>query len=403
MKGTHCGKRAVTLVFLLISLTALAPAVANAADVLGSNAVPTTPAVPAVPTPAALPPVPALPSVPAVPSVPVATAKVTTPVGSAGVQTAKPAVRITTPVASVKATVAKPVVHVRTSGTKLNLSPTAGAFHATAPVTPALKAPAVQAPKSVGKNLKYIKSGVILKLPPVQSVVMKKKATPWRKLMWNSDDENSGCTMGTWTMCDKIDPIPIENRCWPNTHSSSGTFNPVSVPPTGTPPPTSGDYVTFDAGFTVMWTRTEPFTSHGVPGVKIHFKQFTLGLQGHGNPLVVDTSTYKLGTDSQDQFSIFVPADMSQPPVSVDKRTFDLLIVNNGAAPNMWYSEHIVAKVTSVKITWRIVCNKGDKADDDQDEGCDHDRSGDYDKYRHHKESYHGYNDDQPSSWDQND
>jgi hypothetical protein len=407
MKGTHCGKRAVTLVFLLISLTALAPAVANAADGLGTNAVPTTPAVPAVPTPAALPPVPALPSVPAVPSVPVATAKVTTPAGSAVVQTAKPAARITTPAASVKAT-AKPAVHVRTSGTTLTVSPTSGAFHATLPATPALQAPAVHAPKAVDSNLTYIKSGVIIKLPPVQSVVFKKKATPWRKLMWSSDDPRSGCVNGPWTVCDTIPPIDIENRCYPNTPTSSGIFRPVPPPPTGTPPPTSGDFVHFTAGSTVLWTRTEPFTKTimgvATPGVKIHFKQFTRGLQGVGS---LDASTYRLGQDVQDQWSIFIPAPDPQnpagPPVAVDKRTFDLLIVNQGAAPNMFYSEHIVVRYSSVKFIWRIVCSKGAKANDDPDQGGDHDRTGDYDKYRHHKENYHGYNDDQPSSWDQDD
>jgi hypothetical protein len=69
----------------------------------------------------------------------------------------------------------------------------------------------------------------------------------------------------------------------------------------------------------------------------------------------------------------------------------------------MWYSEHFAVTASQIKITWRITCKKGDKADDDRDQGQDHNRSGDYEKYRHNKQDFNGYNNDPPSSWDQDD
>jgi hypothetical protein len=239
----------------------------------------------------------------------------------------------------------------------------------------------------------------VIKLAPVQPVVVKKTTSVWRKLMWNDDTNwQGGCTMGVWSACQQLPPIPIDNRCYGNS-SGSGTFPPNL-------PPFTDETVNFTKGFTVVWTRQEPVfkTVLGVQtpvGTRIHFKQFIRGLWGVG---AKSQATYRLGTDSQDSWSVLIPVpDPSRPQLAVDKRTFAQLIVAEGAAPNMWYSEHLVLRQDQITITWRIVCNKGDKANDDQDQGSDHDRSGDYNKYRHHSESYHGYNDDQPSSWDQGD
>jgi hypothetical protein len=69
----------------------------------------------------------------------------------------------------------------------------------------------------------------------------------------------------------------------------------------------------------------------------------------------------------------------------------------------MWYSEHFVVQANQIQISWRITCKKGEKADDDPDKGKDHDRNGDFEKYRHDKRDFPGYNNDDPATWDQND
>jgi hypothetical protein len=144
-------------------------------------------------------------------------------------------------------------------------------------------------------------------------------------------------------------------------------------------------------------------------GTKVHFQQYIRGLYGVG---AWTGTIYRSGKDLQDQWTVFIPAqadpnDPTAGPVAVDKRTWDELIVSRPnvatALPSMWYSEHFVVRPDRVTITWRITCKQGQKADDDPDGGRDHDRSGDQEKYRHDKQDFHGYNNDDPSSWDQND
>jgi hypothetical protein len=397
--------------------------VARAAD--GTNVVPATPAVPAIPAAPAVP-APAVPSVPAVPSTPalpaapsapIASVKATTPAGRVVVHTAKSVAHVANPVASVKATVAKPAVRITTPAAKLAVTPAAGGLHAVAPAKPALATPslAIQSNTQVTR----IHQGIIIKLQPA-SVVFKKKATGWRKLMWNAgdDDWNSGCFMGPYTTCTKAPVGPISNRCSVcdnGTMSGKVRINTTTGVVEGTMSPGSTDEVMFSQGFETTWTRVEQIykkNSLGVSvpvGTKVHFKQFIRGLQGVGVP---SETIYRSGKDIQDQWTVFIPAQVdpnnpTEPPFAVDKRTWDELIVAKPnvpqALPSMWYSEHFVVRADQIKITWRITCKKGQKADDDPDEGHDHDRNGDYDKYRHNTQDYHGYNNDDPSSWDQND
>jgi hypothetical protein len=437
MKGTHCGRRAITLVLSLISLSALAPAMANAADISGSSAVPapavpaaSSPAVPAVPAAPSLPAVPSVPAAPAVPSVPAASAKVTTPAGSVTVQTAKPAVRVATPPATVKATTAKPAVAVSSPAAKLGVSPAAGGVDVAIPAKKAL-APATKAVAPLTKalttpdltplsntNVRRIKNGIIIDLKPV-SVVFKKQKASVRKLLWNAgpDDWESGCRMGAYSTCTKTPVGPISNRCavcQSGTMSGAVKIDPLTGAVVGTMAPLPTDEVMFTQGFETMWTKVEPIYAKnalGVPvlvGTKVHFQQYIRGLYGTGTSGTI----YRSGKDLQDQWTVFVPAQVdpnnpTEPPATVDKRTWDELIVARPdlvtSLPSMWYSEHIAVTATQIKITWRITCKKGDKADDDPDQGKDHDRSGDHEKYRHNKQDFGGYSNDNPSAWDQGD
>jgi hypothetical protein len=152
-----------------------------------------------------------------------------------------------------------------------------------------------------------------------------------------------------------------------------------------------------------------------VPGTRIHIKRHSVGFEGTG---LASGYIYKLGQNDQDETDFFVPRlpDPSTPttaPFKMDLRTWELLLVSPGpqltAIPgmpvpgNMWFTQHMVVTPTQTQIRWSIVCSKGQKPKDDPDQGSDHDRSGDYEKYRHHREDFYGYNNDQPSSWDQND
>jgi hypothetical protein len=428
MKGTHSSTRAVALVCSLIALTAVAPAIASAAGELGTgqlgtNAVPTAPGVPAATSPAA-PAVPAPVSVPAVPGVPAAPAMPGVP--AASVKTAKPAARVTTPAASVKATVAEPAVRISSPVAKLGLRPTGGGVEAAIPVSKALKgltpAPKAFATPSLAPQsntqVTRIANGIIINLKPV-SVVFKKQTTTWRKLMWNAgaDDWESGCRMGAYSTCTKTPVGPISNRCSvcdSGTMSGAVKIDPVTGAVVGTMAPLPTDEVMFTEGFETTWTKVEPIYAKNALGVsvligtKVHFKQFIRGLYGTGTSGTI----YRSGKDIQDQWTVFIPAQVdpnnpTEPPVKVDKRTWDELIVAKPniptALPSMWYSEHIVVSATQVKITWRITCKKGDKSHDDPDEGRDHDRSGDHEKYRHSKDDFHGYNNDDPATWDQDD
>lgn len=367
MKGTHCGTRALALVVLLFCVSSAVPAVAGA-DVGGATVAPVAAALPA----------PAL----GAPAPPAATTVAVTP-GSGTVEVAAP-----------KAAAATKAV---------------GAAQEKA-FTTADKAatPGVTGVKQLGVKVTRIASGVVIRLVPAKAAkaVAKKVADRKQKAgrilagNWGDDDWQSGCTKGGWTGCTQTPVGPIDNRCYmtdvgPRT---SGTY----TPPTGDPPPFSPtEQVMFTQGTQTMWTKTEEVyrSIAGVKtlvGVKVHMKTFIRGLYG----TAPSGTIYKLGKDEADQWSVFFPLDGS---LYVDKRTFSELVVLSGVAPSMWYSEHFVVKPGFIKITWRIVCNRGDKSDDDKDEGCDHDRSGDHDKYKHHREDWRGYNDDEPGSWDQDD
>jgi hypothetical protein len=400
MKGTLCGKRAISLVLSLAILAAIAPAIARA-DVLGgvASAVPSTPTAPAVPVPAVAPaapvsvPAPATPSVQAAPA-PVATAtKAAAPVAGVVASVAKPAASAkATAVAKVKAAVSKPRAAV-----KVRVATPVAKVSAKAVVA---KPAASASVKASASDVIYGKSSMTIKLHP-QSVVFKAKAkakSTWRKLVWSGDDPNGGCNNGTYQTCTSNTPFDVDNRCYPaGTGNSSGTTSDPTAVPDGAN--ASPDLVHFTQGRQTIWMKTSTDTS----GIRIHIRQFNIGFFGVGT---LDGATYKLGKDVQHEWDFLLPlGDL----VKQDQRTWDTLIVDKsqattsytGLPPSMEYQQHLVATPTSISISWHLVCKKGDKPDSDQ--GQDHDRSGDLNKYKHHSEDYHGYNDDPPSSWDQGD
>jgi hypothetical protein len=398
MKGTLCGNRALALVVLLISFAAVAPAVANA-DVLGSTPAPAASAVPAVPA------VPA----PAVPSLGAAPVQVTTPVASATVAPATPSVAVTAPATTVAVTPTSGNVHVATPGTKV-VKAVGVAESAAIKVVDASAAKVTkpaQGVKQFGVKVTRIASGMVIKLVPAtvkkQSVVVKKKAGRVLADNWGDDDWQSGCTKGTYTGCSQTPVGPIDNRCY-QTGTPLGTTSGTATATDGTTPPFSAtEQVMFTQGTQTTWTRTKNVYKNiaGVPtlvGVIVEMKSFIRGLYG----TAPSGTIYRSGKDTSTQWSAFLPLDAS---FFLDKREFSELLVqrNSGPAPSMWYSEHDVVKPGSITVKWRIVCSNGAKADDDQDQGHDHDRSGDQEKYKHHKEDFHGYNDDEPSSYDQGD
>jgi hypothetical protein len=387
MKGTHCGRRAVTLVFSLISLCATVPAVANA-DVLGTAApsTPTVPAAPAVPTPA----VPAAPvSAPATTSAPaVAPIKVTTPVASITVASSKPAVTVLGH-AKVKNIVKSPL-----------LAP------AIKPIAkPAYKVATAVATKS---TTTVVKVASVKPVKKATSVVLKKARTLLNGGGGGSDDPMWGCKSGGWTTC-QPEPIvnyPVNNRCVGSGVGSSDSGGTTDPTPVGT------EDVIFPNATQWTWTKVQPFTKHigplDIPGMKVTVKTFIVGFNGVGTP---SGATYRSVNDEVNTFTVFIPADT---PLAQDIRHFTQLIVAGGkwnagvtVPPSMWFSEHFVirfAPTLEISHTWRIVCNKGDKAHDDDDKGCDHDRSGDHDKYNHNRHDYRGYDeDDSHESWDQDD
>jgi hypothetical protein len=398
MKGTHCGNRALALAVLLISFAAVAPAVANA-DVPGSIPAPAAPAVPALPAPA-------------LPSLVTAPVQATAPIASATVAPAAPSVAVTAPATKVAVTPTSGSLHVATPGAKVvkavGVAESAGIKVANASAAKATKR--TQGAQQFGVKVTRIASGMVIKLvPPTvkkQSVVVKKKAG--RLLAnggddWGDDDWGSGCTKGTYTGCSQTPVGPIDNRCY-QTDTPLGTSSGTQTATGGDPPPFSPtEQVMFTQGTQTTWTRTKNVYKNiaGIPtlvGVIVEMKSFIRGLYG----TAPSGTIYKSGKDTSTQWSVFLPLDAS---FFLDKREFTELLVqkNSGPAPSMWYSEHDVVKPGSITVKWRIVCSNGAKADDDRDEGHDHDRSGDQDKYKHHREDYHGYNDDDPGSWDQND
>jgi hypothetical protein len=397
MKGTHCGNRALALVVLLISFAAIVP-VANA-DVLGSTPAPAASAVPAVPT------VPA----PAVPSLGTAPVQATTPVASTTVAPATQSVVVTAPATTVAVTPSSGNVHVATPGTKVvkavGLAESAAVKVVDASAAKVTKP--TQGAKQFGVKVTRIASGMVIKLVPAtakkQSVVVKKHAGRVLADNWGDDDWQSGCTKGTYTGCSQTPVGPIDNRCY-QTDTPLGTSSGTQTTTGGTAPPYNPEeQVFFTQGTQTTWTKTKNVYKNiaGVPtlvGVIVEMKSFIRGLYG----TAPSGTIYKSGKDTSTQWSVFLPLDAS---FFLDKREFSELLVqrNSGPAPSMWYSEHDVIANGSITVKWRIVCSNGAKADDDRDEGHDHDRSGDQDKYKHHKEDFHGYNDDEPSSYDQGD
>jgi hypothetical protein len=395
MKGTHCGTRAFALVFLSISFAAMAPAVASA-DLAG-GVVPTPAAVPAIPA-AAVPATPATPASPAVPAAPAVPVQVPAPVS-------------TTPPATVAVTPSSGDIRASTPGAKVAKAVGVAEGKALKAVnaSAAKAAKRTQGVRQIGAKVTPIASGIVIQLVPTQkkqpSVALKQAG----RLLANdygNDDWQSGCTHGSYTACQQTPVGPIDNRCYQSdpTTVGTGTTSGTYTPPTGTPPPFSPtEMVNFTQGTQTTWTKTVNVYKNiaGVQtlvGVLVEMKTFIRGLYG----TAPSGTIYRLGQDASDQWSAFLPLDAS---FYLDKREYSELLVQRGSgpAPSMWYSEHDVVKPGTITVNWRIVCNKGDKADDDQDQGHDHDRSGDYDKYKHHHEDYHGYNDDEPSSYDQGD
>ena len=373
MKGISCGKRVIGLVALTTLACALAPGFARA-DVT-AGAVPSVnvapPAAPVVSTPA-LPAAPAAPAVPAAPAAP-----------AASVPTAK----------------ANPIAGAKIVGGTLSADPATGTFTihtkvaeaSTKDVSPSsgsVNVSASKVVKPVNTALQNVGSKAYKKATSVKAV-HKAVTKASRVSAWANDDPMSGCTNNAWMTCTVLAPFPIENRCYGNqTGSYSGNTADA---------PTSGDTVSWTQGTTVIWTKTEMVTLHGMPAVRMHMKQFTWGWNGFGD---LDASTYKLGHDFQDEKVVTLP--VGGP--SVNALTQDVLLVNNGLAPNEVFTQHIVMDANgNISFFWHIVCRKGDRGDHHGDDGGDHDRSGDYDKYKHNHGDYHGYNDDQPSSWDQDD
>jgi hypothetical protein len=398
MKGTHCGTRALALAALLISLAAVAPAVA------GATVTPSTPAAPLVP--ASVPAVPAAPSVPAVPAVP----SVPAPTASKAAAPATSSAPVSNTPVSVSNGPDGTTVTINVPNVKANVGPSSGSVSggASLPLKPVETAVAKTVAPASAKATKAASR-------------MARKHKGARALTWANDDDGfngsndgddddnpmSGCVNGTWTTCTTIpitsaSPFFMDNRCvnamGGTIPSSSGTF---TLPPgSGTQPPVGSEQVQFNQGTMTTWTRAQPGTFHGMPAMFIDVKTFNVGLHGVGTPSNAD---YLLGHDFVDDFTIVILIGGS----SENKRTQDVLIVNHGAAPNMWFSEHDIVNVSltgfQIQQSWRIVCQQNQKADDDPDQGDDHDRSGDMEKYRHAHRDYNGYKDDQPSSYDQND
>jgi len=370
MKRTFCGLRVLGPVVLIAATAAAAPALARA-DVLNGQ-LPATPAVPsaAVGTPAA----PATPATPATLPVPTPTAPAPVPAAVAvavpravgGSVTVDPATATLTIKATPKA--------------KAAVSPTQGAIHvdASSVVKPAKKV--------VAKA-----NTTATKVKPVN-----KAAAKAGRILSNgsSTDPLYGCEGHGWTVCvdQPIQSTPIDNRCYQYpTGSTSGTSD-----GTTNTPPFSPDFVTFTQGKSVLWMRQDTRMIGLLPYTVIRVKQFIWGFVGAGS---IDGSTYKLGHDFQDTWEVAFPFGSSD---AVEKLTQDLLLVNSGTAPNEVYTEHFLLDPNgNVTIKWHIVCHVGDRGDDMH--GKDHDRSGDYDKYKHNHDDYHGYNDDDPDHWDQGD
>jgi len=396
MTGMSCGTRVCGLVALTALTSAFAPALARADATGGGLPVATPPAVTAVSTPAPAASAPATPSVPA-PALPAASG----------------------PAAAATQTAASTAVNVKsTVGGTATLDPATGSLTIHAPMT---KASVSKSDGSVNvgasKIVKPITTTASNHVAKVTGNKHAKKATAKavqvvkkgsRVLAWNdadSGDPMQGCKDGKYTACTMVPfdqtPVMIDNRCWDWVGPNSSTF---SMPDdggdsTGTPPPYGPDLVTFTQGREVVWTKTDTTPT----GLRIHSKVFLWGLYGVGNAAVGDTAVYRLGHDFQDEWEVFVP--MSLFGSSIKKLTQDLLIVDRHTitpAPNMVYTEHAEFGANGdVTIKWHIVCHVGQTGD--ANNGHDHDRSGDYDKYKHNHGDYHGYNDDPPSSWDQND
>lgn len=401
MKGMSCGARVYGLVALTALVSAFAPALARA-DVTGGqlpSVSVTPPAVPAVPSPtvASAPAVPA-PAAPAAPA----------PVAAAANAAAAKAVKVESTVgATVTADPAHGALTIHVPMTQASVSKSGGSVGVDASkiVKPVNDKVNGQIAKVTGN--KHVKKATTAAAKKASTVV--KKAS--RVIAWDSGsdpgDPMKGCKDGVYTTCTvvpltAVSPYTIDNRCWDFTGPNSSTF---SMPDdggdsTGTPPPFGPDPVNFSQGTEVIWIHTQPDTVGSTTGMRIHMKTFVWGLLGVGT--TDGGAVYKLGHDFQDEFDTFVPFGLG---MSVKKLTQDLLLVDNHSAtpaPNMVYTEHMSLSADgSVAIQWHIVCHTGQTGDGKPDK--DHDRSGDMNQYKHNHGDFNGYNDDPPSSWDQND
>jgi hypothetical protein len=422
MKGTHCGRRATALAVLLASCAAIAPSIASAAtvDAAVPAAVTSTPTAPAVPVPAAAPavpvsvPAPATPSLSApivTPAAPAAPVAAVAPAVSKVAAVAKPAAtsKVTAAAKKIVARVTKPAAKATVASTVKLTTPVAKAnVSAKAAVTKSKASAVLKAKGGVVSTspVKLTKNGMEISL---QSSVVFKGNTGWRKLANNyGDDPMGGCKSGVYVTCTSGPPVDIDNRCYGTEAgdtpaplgSSSGSIS------NGDTYPVSGELVHFSQGQSTLWTKTEPVYKNGVlVGTRVWMRRFSVGFQGVG---FESHAIYKLGTDVQKTWQFFLPVDPTMPAAQ-DQWTWDMLIVSpqqppaTPMPPNMWYVEHFVVSPTKIDISWHIVCQKYQKPQNDCDRGRDHDRSGDQDKYRHNEQRYHGYNDDDDGSWDQDD
>jgi hypothetical protein len=374
MKGTFCGLRVLGPVVLAAVTAAAAPALARA-DVISGQQVPAAPAVavPAAPAAPAAPATPALPAPPATPALPAPVAAATRAavspraVGNGSVTVDPAAAEITIKV---------------TPKTKAAVSPTKGSVSIDA--SRAVKPAHAATVKVVGKA-----NRTAGKVKPVAHVA--KKAG--RVVANTSTDPLYGCHGAGWTLCfeNPIESSPIDNRCY---EYQTGTTSGTSDGSTNLPP-FSPDFVTFTEGKSILWIKQTTKMVGLVPYTVLRMKQFVWGLNGTGS---LDASTYRLGHDFQDTWEVSLPVGGD----AVSKLTQDVLIVDAGTAPNMYYTEHFLVDPSGqITIKWHIVCHRGDQGDDMN--GQDHDRSGNYDKYKHNHDDYHGYNDDDPGHWDQDD
>jgi hypothetical protein len=353
MKGTSCGQRALALVVPLALALAVAPAAL--ADPLGavSSASGTAPA-----------PVPALPVVKSPVSVQLAT-----PAGpvTASASVSAPAAAVSTPVAS---------AHVSRSGATVKAGTlVVQTVHRTAHVVTTTARKVIASTPVTHRVAGKVQSTHARLAKKHVSVVVKAhaKLRPIRILAWTSDDPMSGCEpQGSWLVCTTTNgDFSTTNQC-------------------------NGEPVTLIGTYT-FWTK---FFMNMNGTVIMRQRTFFVGFTGTGG----FGNSYK-GTDQQNDSQKSFPIGS----FSEDQREYEALQVTQQADPlapaqNMHMYLHLIVFFNAATATANVhvvgpfvVCNKGQKAQGDDDQGTDNNPT----DQQHNEQAYYGYNDDD-NTWNGN-